>query len=148
MGVKRIDHVELEVPDRYEAARWYRAALGFDICKEYEFWAEGADGPLMISADGGKTKLALFDGQPQGGGRPIGIRRIAFHVGGEDFLQLVSDLDKLTGSDAVRRSAISDHQKSFSVYFADPWGNRLEVTTYEEQIVRGQLAASNERSAK
>ena len=78
MRVTQIDHVEIEVPDRYEAARWYRVALGFEICRDYEFWAQVADGPLMISTDDGKTKLALFDGQPQGSVRPVGIRRIRF----------------------------------------------------------------------
>jgi hypothetical protein len=128
MRVNQIDHVEIEVPNRYEAARRYHAALGFDICREYEFWAETASGPLMISTDGGKTKVALFDGCPEGATHPIGIRRIAFRMAG------------LTGIDAVRRSSVSDHEKSFSVYFADPWGNQLEVTTHEEQIVRTQLA--------
>ena len=130
MRVTQIDHVEIEVPDRYEAARWYHAALGFEICREYEFWAEAAGGPLMISTDDGKTKLALFDGKPQGAGRPIGIRRVAFRIGGEDFLRLVQHLDSLRGADAVRRSEVSDHGKSLSVYFADPYGNQLEVTTY------------------
>ena len=81
MRVTQIDHVEIEVPERYEAARWYRVALGFEICRDYEFWAEVADGPLMISADDGETKLALFDGQPRRAVRPVGIRRIAFRIG-------------------------------------------------------------------
>jgi catechol-2,3-dioxygenase len=36
MRVTQIDHVELEVPDRYAAARWYQTVLGFEICREYE----------------------------------------------------------------------------------------------------------------
>jgi hypothetical protein len=59
MRVNQIDHVEIEVPNRYEAARWYHAALGFDICREYEFWAETASGPLMISTDGARRR-SLF----------------------------------------------------------------------------------------
>jgi catechol 2,3-dioxygenase-like lactoylglutathione lyase family enzyme len=140
MRVTQIDHVELEVPDRYEAARWYQAVLGFEICREYEFWAEPAYGPLMISADDGKTKLALFDGQPQGGANPSGIRRIAFRIAGENFLKFVGDLDALKETNGIRRSEISDHERSFSVYFTDPYGNRLEVTTYEYELVRAQLA--------
>jgi len=107
MRVTQIDHVEMEVPSRYEAARWYRCALGFEICREYEFWAEVAGGPLMISTDNGDTKLALFDGQPQGNARPVGVRRIAFRIGGEDLLKLIQHLDSLTGTDAVRRSPVT-----------------------------------------
>jgi catechol-2,3-dioxygenase len=42
----------------------------------------------------------------------------------------------LTGTDAVHRSPVMDHEKSFSIYFADPYGNQLEVTAYEERLVR------------
>jgi catechol-2,3-dioxygenase len=139
MRVTQIDHVELEVPDRYAAARWYHTVLGFEICREYEPWAKATRGPLMISTDGGHTKLALFEGQPQGSGRPIGIRRIAFRIGADDFIGLIEELDALKGGDAVKRSEITDHGKSFSVYFSDPYGNQLEVTTYEYEAVRVQL---------
>ena len=61
--VLQIDHVELFVPDRYEAARWYEHTLGLQVVPECEPWAAGG-GPLMISSDGGSTKLALFEGQP------------------------------------------------------------------------------------
>lgn len=140
MRLSQIDHVELQVPDRYEAARWYQVVLGLEICREYEFWA-AAYGPLMISAGEGKTKLALFAGQPQGDAPPIGIRRIAFRIGGEDFLKFVQQLDALKGTVSVHRSEISNHEKSFSVYFADPYGNLLEVTTYEYEVARAQLDA-------
>jgi catechol 2,3-dioxygenase-like lactoylglutathione lyase family enzyme len=146
MRVSQIDHVELEVPNRYEAARWYHAVLGFEICREYEFWAESADRPLMISTDDGKTKLALFDGRPQGGAHPIGIRRIAFRIAGDDFLKFVGNFDALKETKGIRRSEISDHEKSFSVYFADPYGNQLEVTTYEHELVRAQLELLKDRT--
>lgn len=139
MRVTQIDHVELEVPDRYAAARWYQTVLGFEICREYESWAGATYGPLMISTDGGKTKLALFEGQPQGPERPIGIRRIAFRIGGDDFVRLIGQLDALEGGDAVNRSEIADHEKSFSVYFSDPYGNRLEVTTYDYEVAREKV---------
>ena len=31
----QIDHVELFVPDRYEAAGWYQRVLGLEILVEY-----------------------------------------------------------------------------------------------------------------
>ena len=140
MRVTQIDHVELEVPNRYAAARWYQTVLGFEICREYQSWAGSRSGPLMISTDGGNTKLALFEGHPQGVERPIGIRRIAFRIGGDDFIGLLEQLDALKAGDSVTRSEIADHGKSFSVYFSDPYGNRLEVTTYDYEAVRGKVA--------
>jgi len=138
MRVTQIDHVELEVPDRYAAARWYQKVLGFEVCREYESWAGARSGPLMISTDRGQTKLALFEGRPQGLEHPIGIRRIAFRIGGDDFIRLIEELDALKADDSVNRSEIADHGKSFSVYFSDPYGNRLEVTTYDYEAVRAK----------
>ena len=139
MRVNQIDHVEIEVPDRQAAAQWYRTVLGFEICPEYEFWSEDQRGPLMISSDSGNTKLALFAGQPQGAAGPMGIRRIAFRIGGDDFLKQIEQLAALKGDDAVQRSEIIDHDKSFSVYFSDPYGNPLEVTTYDYEVVKGKV---------
>ena len=147
MQVDQIDHVEIEVPNRYEAARWYQAVLGFEICREYKSWAEAGYGPLMISTDGGKTMLALFDGTSQGTERPIGIRRIAFRVNGEQFFKFIEHLDAMAETHAVRCSKIFDHEKSFSVYFADPYGNGLEITTYEYDAVRNQLETRKSRAA-
>jgi catechol-2,3-dioxygenase len=48
MRVSQIDHVELQVPEIYEAAAWYHRVLGFEICKQFEAWAGDGDGPLMI----------------------------------------------------------------------------------------------------
>ncbi|MFQ5652872.1 MAG: VOC family protein, partial [bacterium] len=63
--VEQVDHIELFVPDRYEAARWYESKLGLRIVSEFEHWAANPRGPLMISTPRGKTKLALFEGRPQ-----------------------------------------------------------------------------------
>jgi len=49
--VDQIDHVELFVPDRREAARWYERTLGLAVLSQYEDWAEDPHGPLMISSD-------------------------------------------------------------------------------------------------
>ena len=50
--VDQIDHVELFVPDRRQAADWYRRVLGLTICSGYEHWAEEPKGPLRSVAWG------------------------------------------------------------------------------------------------
>ncbi|MDS0277652.1 VOC family protein [Halomicroarcula sp. S1AR25-4] len=62
--VGSLDHVELSVPDRYEAADWYNEALGFEIVEEFEHWADLRAYPLMTSSDDGNTMLALFKRPP------------------------------------------------------------------------------------
>ena len=50
--VSQIDHVEMFVPDRGEAARWYAEVLGLAVVPGYDDWASDPQGPLMISSDG------------------------------------------------------------------------------------------------
>ena len=96
----------------------------------------------MISSDGGGTKLALFEGQPSG---PVEARTAAFHrvafsvtgAGFTEFLGRLSDLG-LTGSNnrAVTSESVVDHQQAYWIYFTDPYGHLLEVTTYDYDAVR------------
>lgn len=137
-SVAQIDHVEVFVPDRYEAAAWYERVLGLRILRDFEFWAtEG--GPLMISSDDGNTMLALFSGTPNGAPEPVGHRRVAFRVGAAGFQQFLDRLEEAPVFDARDRQVtprdVVDHGKSFSIYFCDPYGNRYEVTTYEYDAV-------------
>ncbi|MEE8233290.1 MAG: VOC family protein, partial [Gammaproteobacteria bacterium] len=85
--VEQVDHIELFVSDRYEAARWYERILGMRIVSEFEHWAVNSRGPLMISTPKGNTKLALFEGQPQGKRKTSGYHLVAFRVNGEQFLR-------------------------------------------------------------
>ncbi len=99
----------------------------------------------MISSDDGSTKLALFEGQPQDSRPTAGFHLVAFRVDAEGFLaflrllgeaKLRDDRDRLLTAGAVR-----DHQKAYSVYFCDPYGHRLEVTTYDYERTREALPA-------
>lgn len=140
--VKQIDHVELYVPDQYTAAQWYQQVFGLEIVPGFEFWA--AAGPLMISSDGGHTKLALFKGEPPGFKSPIGFQRVAFHVDSQGFLTFLNRLAEHPVFDHDGNQAYSlevvDHDLSYSLYFCDPYGNRYEVTTYDYQIVHDHLS--------
>ena len=125
----KIDHLEVFVPDRREAAAWYGTVLGFEILRQHEHWAvEG--GPLMISNDGGDTMLALFEGEPQGSQEVHGWRRLALRADAEGLMAFLRSSS--AWRDAPLGSAdVRDHGKAFSVYFRDPYGNLLEVTTYD-----------------
>ncbi len=133
--VDQIDHVELFVPDRRETAEWYRRVLGLTICAEHEHWADDPKGPLMISSDGGSTKLALFVGRSQEDRETAGFHLVAFRVSGRDFETFLDRLDDLTLTDhhdrTVTREFVQDHGQAFSVYFNDPHGHRIELTTYD-----------------
>jgi catechol 2,3-dioxygenase-like lactoylglutathione lyase family enzyme len=133
--VDQIDHVELFVPDRHQAAEWYRRVLGLRVVPEYERWANDPRGPLMISSDGGSTKLALFEGVPQGPRETAGFHLVAFRVGAADFGRFLNrlphlDLTDHRGQHVTAESAV-DHAAAYSLYCCDPFGHRLELTTHE-----------------
>ncbi len=139
----QIDHVEVLVPDRHAAADWYERTLGLCVIQEYEHWATDPNGPLMISSDGGNTKIALFEGQPQAGQSVAGWQTVAFRTDSDGFMEFIERLTDLQLTDRVGRSVtfdlVKDHQQSYSVYFCDPYGNELEVTTYEYDSTRQRL---------
>src|SRR3954454_16382009 len=81
----RLEHVHIRVADRDEAARGDAAHLRFEPVEAFDFWASGFEGgPLQISADGGRTTLALFeatDGHPmipQGTGIAFSVEAVRF----------------------------------------------------------------------
>ena len=141
--VEQIDHVELTVSDRYEAAEWYRRVFGLEIVPEFKFWAEDPRGPLMISTPHGNTKLALFAGEPQGSQRNVGYHLVAFRVGAEAFINFVDLLPSLNlqnqAGESLTAAHVTDHQRAFSIYFCDPHGNQLELTTYDHEQVKRRL---------
>ena len=141
--VDQIDHVEFFVPDRREAAGWYERTLGLSVVPEYEHWSEHPQGPLMISPDGGSTKLALFTGEPRGRRPTAGFHLVAFRVDGAGFFRFLEYVGSAPvfneAGEEVRSLTPRDHGQAFSVYFCDPWGYRLEVTTYDAAYVRERL---------
>ncbi len=126
-----LDHVELFVPDRDAAAEWYARILGCERVEGSERWAADPGGPLMVSPDGGRTKLALFAGEPPGTRPTAGFHRVAFRLSAGAWSRFVAEL--LEQGIAAR---VVDHGTALSVYFDDPYGHHLEVTTYEADEVR------------
>jgi catechol 2,3-dioxygenase-like lactoylglutathione lyase family enzyme len=130
-----IDHVEVFVPERYAAAAWYERVLGLRILPDYEHWAKDPRGPLMISSDDGATKLALFVGDSQGARQTAGWHLVAFRLSADDFRSFLLRLPELQLRDAkgdpVTAASVRDHGAAHSLYFTDPYGHRLELTTYD-----------------
>lgn len=144
----QIDHVEVFVPDRREAADWYERVLGLKIVAWAEHWAEDPTGPLMISSDGGGTMLALFSGQPQGTRPTSGFHRVAFRVGAATFIEFLERLSAIELFDErgerVTADRVADHRSAWSIYFSDPFGHRLELTTYDYEEARSVLTDRGE----
>lgn len=123
--IQGIDHVALAVRDVERAAKWYQDVLGLLRMHE-DTWGSF---PAMVGAGG--TSLALFPVQGDDPGDPPGknvitMRHIAFRVDRANFEKAKSDL-RHRGIEIESQ----DHEIAHSIYFRDPDGHEIEITTYE-----------------
>ena len=136
MRVSRIDHIHLEVADRDAAADWYSRILGLERSEDLGSWADDPMGPLILTAGDGNPALSLFARQSKEVSRDT---TVAFRTSGIEFLSFCGDLEGMDIRDKsgkkLTTSSVVDHALSWSVYFVDPDGNRLEVTTYDYEFV-------------
>jgi catechol 2,3-dioxygenase-like lactoylglutathione lyase family enzyme len=125
MDLDGIDHVALSVRDVEEAANWYVGVLGFE--RRYEEIWDGI--PTFIAKE--NTAIALFplrsnDSPSARGTGRIGMLHLAFRANRENFLGAQQELKK-----RGIKFKFQDHEISHSIYFRDPDGHELEITTYE-----------------
>jgi catechol 2,3-dioxygenase-like lactoylglutathione lyase family enzyme len=136
MQLEGIDHVALAVRDIERSAKWYADVLGFERL-HVGMW-NGV--PTFIGK--GHTGIALFpvrgeSVEPARRGR-IKMLHLAFRADRRNFLAAQEEL-KARGI----RFEFQDHEISHSIYFYDPDGHELEITTYEVQDRRGRANESD-----
>jgi catechol-2,3-dioxygenase len=125
MQLEGIDHVALAVRDIEHAAKWYVDVLGFE--PRYEGMWNGI--PVFIGK--GDTAIALFpirkrESQTQVCSGNSGMLHLAFRADARNFAAAQNELNR-----RGIKFEFEDHEISHSIYFRDPDGNRLEITTYE-----------------
>src|SRR5437763_16381564 len=116
--VEGIDHVALAVRDQKASEQWYREVLGLSR----EFADEWGDTPVALMTGG--SGFALFRAPPADE-RQL-VRHVALRVDRANFEAAQEDF---------RGRGISfefqDHGAAHSIYFEDPDGLQLELTTYD-----------------
>ena len=137
-----LDHMHLMVPDRYEAACWYAENLGFEIVEEYEEWARVDGGPLHVSADGGRSGVALFEIREEHPAFKVEIG-VAFAVDAPTFMAFADGLAERELSDGrggqIAPSSVVDHDLCYAFYFQDPYGNAFELDCYDHAALKRDL---------
>jgi catechol 2,3-dioxygenase-like lactoylglutathione lyase family enzyme len=124
MNLEGLDHIALAVSDVEESVRWYVEVLGLE--RQHEGSWDGI--PTFVGI--GATGIAFFpaaetktlSGKPD----PVRVFHFALRADRENFLRAQGELKE-------RGVAFhfEDHGIAHSIYFRDPDGHRLEITTYE-----------------
>jgi catechol 2,3-dioxygenase-like lactoylglutathione lyase family enzyme len=120
--VEGLDHVAIAAKDVARSMEWYRDVLGLERRHE----ATWGDMPVMMCS--GNTCVAIFpltDDQPAVNKGPR-VLHIAFRADRKTFEQAQKDL-----TSRGIQFEFSDHDIAHSIYFRDPDGYKLEITTYE-----------------
>lgn len=128
--LRGINHIHLSVPDKLVAAKWYEEMLGFRIVDSMLSW-NTTTGPLTIEDESGRIHLALFASDNY-----TPTSAVAFDASGEAFL-----LWKRYLEDAQLLQRCSNHKLSWSLYFNDPFGHSLEITSEDTEVIDQVLAA-------
>ncbi len=125
MQLEGIDHVALAVRDVERSANWYVEVLGFERLHE-DMW-NGI--PTFLGK--GNTAIALFPANSNTRSTSstrgdIRMLHLAFRANRDGFLAAQEEL-KRRGI----KFEFQYHEISHSIYFRDPDGHELEITTYE-----------------
>jgi catechol 2,3-dioxygenase-like lactoylglutathione lyase family enzyme len=150
LGIKAIDHVTVPIRDLDVAQHFYCDVLGARLLERFdaalflryrpgrECELDGPNSPLHLSIElGSGPRLDLFlqqDGQPA---IPRANPHIAFEVEGEDLDPAMAYLE--SAGVAVAGPTRLGPPGQASVYFFDPFGNKLELMTnaYPREIPIG-----------
>ena len=121
-----VDHVALSVRDLEKSFEFYTKVIGLKVT-EREYSKPG----IEYFLDCGSSLIGLIQGNEtegkhllQDGG--IGGNHVAFRVETKEFDRIVEEIKKL----GLTITYIKKREKSWSVYFLDIDGNKLEMTAW------------------
>ncbi len=123
--IEGIDHVALSVSDIDRSVAWYGQVLGL------ERWHEEAWGSEPAFVGKGSTAIAFFGARSEKSAAWIPLEtpsflHLAFRADRKNFERAQKDF-----AERKIEYVFQDHGISHSIYFSDPDGHELEITTYE-----------------
>lgn len=122
--LQHIDHIAFQVRDVERSAQWYQEVLGLER-HQHDAWT------IPVELCLGNTCLALFPMNSTQARTPEASHyfanwHLAFRANRANFEEAKAELER-RGIEVH----FEDHRISHSIYFNDPDGCRLEITTYE-----------------
>ena len=120
-----LDHIAIHVRDMETSIRWYKTVLGLEDRHPGQW--NGV--PTMLVR--GSTAVALFPTGPERAStrptdEPLSKFHFAFRVDGANFKLAQGHLKELSIPFVYQ-----NHQICESIYFRDPDGHEIEITTYD-----------------
>jgi catechol 2,3-dioxygenase-like lactoylglutathione lyase family enzyme len=124
--VSGINHAALSVKDLDKSLQFYTQVLGLKI-SEREYQKPGVEYFL----DCGSSLIGLIQGDPAGEKHllqdsGLGGNHVSFRVDTKDFDRYCEELK----SAGVTITYMKKRERSWSLYFLDPDGNKLEITAW------------------
>ena len=115
-------HFELKVRDLPRMEDFYTRVLGFVVTDRSP--ASAAHPMVFLSADHGEHHQVVLSGAGDGEFGAGSVDHLAFRV---DGLGVLRQMHALLESDRNRSVEAVSHGTTWSIYFRDPEGNRLEL---------------------
>jgi catechol-2,3-dioxygenase len=123
--IDALDHIALSVRHVARSAQWYAEVLGFKRLHE-DKW-----NGIPVFVGNSDAAIALFPAAEEVGSvsaerAAVRTLHFAFRTDRENFLRAQDELKK-----RAIPFEFQDHEISHSIYFHDPDGHQIEITTYE-----------------
>ncbi|MBI3315379.1 MAG: VOC family protein [Candidatus Omnitrophica bacterium] len=124
--VQGIDHVAINVSDLEKSLEFYTQVIGLKVT-EREYSKPGVE----VFLDCGTSLVGLIQGK-EGEGKHlledggIGGNHVSFRVDTKEFDRAAEEIRRR----GLNVTFLKKREKSWSVYFLDPDGNKLEMTAW------------------
>ena len=127
--IQGIDHAAINTADLDRSLEFYTKVLGLKVTDR-----EPSKPGIEYFLDCGSSLIGLIQGDPKGEKHllqndGLGGNHISFRVNSRDFDQAVEELKNSN----VPIQFVKKREKSWSVYFNDPDGNKLEITAWPKE---------------
>lgn len=130
ISLRGIDHVAVNVRDLDRSLQFYTGVLGLKISSR-EFSKPGIE--YFLEA-GPASLIGLIQGDPSGPEhlfqeKGTGANHFSFRIRAQDFDPSAEELRRR----GIEPLVIKKREKSWSLYFHDPDGNKIELTAWPQE---------------